>query len=343
MACFRQAVAVIAILHSCWVLDVYAYRIWLNSYQTHAIDAVATATAYGGSKSLEGSSPFVHMQYHMGPVLTSNIRAYIIWYGSWKSTQKTVIRDFLRSISKAARKPSVAQWWSTVQLYTDQTGANISKTVEIAGEHRDRYSHGKLLSRMSIQEVIRAAIGQNGSLPIDSKGGLYMVLSSEDVAMQDFCQAVCGFHYFTFPSIVGYTLPYAWIGNSAAQCPELCAYPFAVPSYMTGMTPLKPPNGDMGIDGMISVIGHELAELSSNPLINAWYAGDDPTAPTEIADLCEGIYGSGGGGSYMGSVLTDGMGASYNINGVRRRKYLLQWVWNPYLNYCAGPNAMDAV
>ncbi|WMV33882.1 hypothetical protein MTR67_027267 [Solanum verrucosum] len=54
---------------------------------------------------------------------------------------------------------------------------------------------------------------------------------------------------------------------------------------------------------MISVIAHEIAELSTNPLVNAWYAGEDPSFPVEIADLCEGIYGSGGGGSYTGQML----------------------------------------
>uniref|UniRef100_A0A7N2N1H4 Uncharacterized protein n=1 Tax=Quercus lobata TaxID=97700 RepID=A0A7N2N1H4_QUELO len=56
------------------------------------------------------------------------------------------------------------------------------------------------------------------------------------------------------------------------------------------------PNGEVGANGVISVITHELAEVLSSPLLNAWYAGDDPTAPTKIADLCVGVYGSGGGG-----------------------------------------------
>lgn len=324
-----------------------AYKIWLpqNPSPSDAASFMQNRNAQNesGSKRFEGSSPFVQMQYHMGPVLTSSIRVYIIWYGRWKSTQKVIIRDFLHSLSLGAisRKPSVSEWWSTVQLYTDQTGANISMSVMVAGEYHDHFSHGNILSRMSVQEVIRDSI-KNGTLRVDSSGGLYMVLTSEEVEMQDFCRAVCGFHYFTFPSIVGYTLPYAWIGNSAKQCPQYCAYPFAVPSYMIGFSPLKSPNSDIGVDGMISVIGHELSELSSNPLINAWYAGNDPTAPTEIADLCEGIYGTGGGGSYMGSVLLDRYGASYNMNGVKKRRYLVQWIWNPILNYCTGPNAVDA-
>ncbi|KAE8705320.1 hypothetical protein F3Y22_tig00110429pilonHSYRG00660 [Hibiscus syriacus] len=56
---------------------------------------------------------------------------------------------------------------------------------------------------------------------------------------------------------------------------------------------------------MLSVIGHEIAELATNPLVNAWYARQEPVAPVEIADFCEGIYGTGGGGSYTGQMLND--------------------------------------
>ena len=104
---------------------------------------------------------------------------------------------------------------------------------------------------------------------------------------------------------------------------------------------MRAPNGDAGVDGMISVIAHELAEVSSNPLVNAWYAGDDPTAPTEIADLCLGLYGSGGGGGYVGKVYKDSWGNGYNVNGVKGRRFLVQWVWNPVKRRCFGPNAMD--
>lgn len=142
---------------------------------------------------------------------------------------------------------------------------------------------------------------------------------------------------------MGSTLPYAWVGNSGKQCPQVCAYPFAVPGYMGGGGPgsLNLPNGDVGIDGMISVIGHELAELASNPLVNAWYAGSDPIAPTEIGDLCEGLYGSGGGGGYIGEVMKDGSGRTFNMHGVNGRKFLVQWIWSPVLKACAGPNALD--
>ncbi|CAA3008722.1 protein EXORDIUM-like 3 [Olea europaea var. sylvestris] len=298
---------------------------------------------FGGSKKYEGSSEFVRLKYHMGPVLTANITVYPIWYGVWKKSQKRIIREFISSFSAVdSKSPSVSGWWKTVRLYTDQTGANISRNVHIGEEKNDRfYSHGKSLTRLSVQSVIKSAVtATTRPLPINPKSGVYLLLTSDNVYVQDFCNNVCGFHYFTFPAIVGYTLPYAWVGNSAKLCPGVCAYPFAVPEYIPGLKAVKSPNDDVGVDGMISVIGHEIAELSTNPLVNAWYAGQDPVFPVEIADLCEGIYGTGGGGSYTGQMLNGKDGATYNMNGIRRR-FLVQWVWNPLVNYCTGPNALD--
>lgn len=287
----------------------------------------------------------------MGPVLTANITVHIIWYGKWQTPQKKIIREFISSISdpgptrgptRKPNRPSVSKWWRTVQLYTDQTGANISRTVHLGPEKNDRfYSHGKSLTRLSIQSVIKSAVtARTRPLPVNPKGGVYLLLTSDDVMVQDYCQNVCGFHYFTFPSIVGYTLPYAWVGNSGKLCPGMCAYPFAVPDYIPGLKAVKSPNDDVGVDGMISVIGHEIAEMATNPLVNAWYAGSDPIFPVEVADLCEGIYGTGGGGSYTGQMINDKDGATYNMHGIRR-KFLVQWIWNPLLNYCTGPNALD--
>ncbi|KAA8537240.1 hypothetical protein F0562_029718 [Nyssa sinensis] len=305
------------------------------------------------AKNYEGSSDLVDLEYHMGPVLAAPINLYIIWYGHWNPSHEATIRDFLYSLSSSAPFPSVADWWRTVQLYTDQTGSNITSNIVISGELYDStYSHGGYLSRLDIQSIIKTAVtSYPRPLPLNYRNGLYLVLTSSDVQVQDFCRAVCGFHYFTFPTIVGVTVPYAWVGYSGTQCPGTCAYPFAWPKYSgSGKPPpstdggnniMGSPNGDAGADGMISVIAHELAEVTSNPLVNAWYAGDDPTAPTEIADLCVGVYGSGGGGGYVGLVYKDRWGNGYNVNGVRGRRFLVQWVWNPVKRRCFGPNAIN--
>ncbi|CAL9058057.1 unnamed protein product [Musa banksii] len=292
----------------------------------------------------------VDLAYHMGPVLTSPVNIYTIWYGHWEAAPQGIIRDFLLSLSAPSPSPSVGDWWRTVRLYTDQTGSNVTGSFVLAGElHDSAYSHGATLSRLAIQSVIRSAVAAHPQrLPLDPRNGLYLVLTSPDVEVEDFCREVCGFHYFTFPAVVGVTVPYAWVGHSGSQCPGMCAYPFALPEYMVGVhnasggvRALGAPNRDVGADGMISVIAHELAETSSDPLINAWYAGDDPAAPAEIADLCVGVYGSGAGGGYVGSVFKGSEGEAYNLHGVNGRRFLVQWVWNPVKMTCFGPNAMD--
>ncbi|TKY51945.1 EXORDIUM 5 [Spatholobus suberectus] len=203
----------------------------LDTKPSHFNPQVPPLRTLSSSKRFEGSSEFVKLKYHMGPVLSSPVNIYLIWYGKWPQSQKLLIKDFLLSISasdrRAAPSPSVADWWRTVSLYTDQTGANISRSVSIAGEYADlRYSHGSHLTRLSVQEVIATAVRAK-PFPVDHRNGIYLILTAEDVTVEDFCRAVCGFHYFTFPSKVGYTLPYAWVGNSGKQCPEVCAYPFA--------------------------------------------------------------------------------------------------------------------
>ncbi|XP_071922352.1 protein EXORDIUM-like 7 [Coffea arabica] len=306
---------------------------------------------FNQAKNFEGSSNLVNLQYHMGPVLTSPINLYVIWYGHWNPAHQATIRDFLYSFSSPAPSPSVADWWRVVQLYTDQTGSNITSNIILKGEFFDwKYSHGTYLTRLSMQSIIKTALSSHpNALPLNYNNGLYLILTSSNVKVQEFCRAVCGFHYFTFPSIVGVTVPYAWVGYSGTQCPGMCAYPFAWPEYSGKPPPsgnggndlMKAPNGDAGVDGMISVIAHELAEVSSNPLVNAWYAGDDPTAPTEIADLCLGVYGTGAGGGFVGVVYKDSWGNGFNVNGVKGRKFLVQWVWNPVRRRCFGPNALD--
>ncbi|CAK9140164.1 unnamed protein product [Ilex paraguariensis] len=305
---------------------------------------------YNRPINFEGSSDLVDLQYHMGPVLASPINIYIIWYGLWNPNHRATIRDFIYSLSSSAPYPSVSDWWRTIQLYTDQTGSNITGSISLSDEfYDDKYSQGRYLTRLSMQNIIENAVSSLPPLPLNYRNGLYLVLTSSDVQVQEFCRAVCGFHYFTFPAIVGVTVPYAWVGYSGTQCPGMCAYPFAWPNYSGKPPPssnganniMSAPNGDAGTDGMISVIAHELAEVSSNPLVNAWYAGDNPTAPTEIADLCVGVYGSGGGGGFVGAVYKDSWGNGYNVNGVKGRRFLVQWVWNPVKGRCFGPNAMN--
>ncbi|MFS7977218.1 putative protein EXORDIUM [Helianthus anomalus] len=121
------------------------------------------------------------------------------------------------------------------------------------------------------------------------------------------------------------------------MCPSLCAYPFVILDYVRGaVKPLKSPNGEVGVDVMIRVIVHEMAEMATDPSVNAWYANSDPADPVEIADLCIGKYGGGGGLGYIGEVRRDANGAVFNVYRIRRR-FLIQWVWSYVADDCVGP------
>lgn len=104
--------------------------------------AVRCAPVYGPDYLVDGNQ-LVDMQYHMGPVLSASpTNLYLIWYGRWDPAAQSVIRDFLASLSSsssgAAPFPSVSDWWArTPRLYTDQTGANVTGTFVVAGEHSD--------------------------------------------------------------------------------------------------------------------------------------------------------------------------------------------------------------
>ena len=45
----------------------------------------------------------------------------------------------------------------------------------------------------------------------------------------------------------------------------------------------KAPNGDVGVDGMVSIFAHELAEAASDPHLDAW--ADE--GGNENADKCQ--------------------------------------------------------
>ncbi|KAI3664933.1 hypothetical protein L6452_43546 [Arctium lappa] len=297
-------------LHSCHLLFLICFSFLATIFSN------AQSNQFKGSNNYEGSSNLLDLQYHMGPILTSPIKIYIIWYGNWNPNHQSTIKDFIYSLSSSSSaSPSAFEWWQTVRLYTDQTGSNITESISLSGEFIDsRYSHGKFLTRLSIQSVIKTSLNtMYRPLPLNYNN-------------------------------VGVTLPYAWVGDSGTQCPGVCAYPFAWPKYSGTPSGNKDimgaPNGDPGTEGMISVIAHELAEVSTNPFVNAWYAGNDPSAPDEVADLCVGVYGSGAGGGFVGHVYKDKMGNGYNLNGVKGRRFLVQWVWDPIKKSCFGPNAI---
>lgn len=203
--------------------------------------------------------------FHGGPVMgTPNV--YLIWYGNWNQANASdtpmgqqIIRDFLYGIS------------GSNYYLTNTSFGTPSGTVILKGEYTDKYSQGGRLLDSKVQAVVTHAI--TVSLPRDANG-IYFVLTSSDVAeTSGFCSKYCGWH--TRGTISGSDIKYAFVGN-AYRCLNACA------AQTVG------PNGNAGVDGMVSVIAHELEETNTDPDLNAWFDSNG----AEDADKCAWTFGS---------------------------------------------------
>ncbi|KAG6585299.1 Protein PHOSPHATE-INDUCED 1, partial [Cucurbita argyrosperma subsp. sororia] len=272
--------------------------------------------------------PPVAIGYHNGTLLDGDVPVSILWYGKFTAAHKAVLVDFLLSLNSktdaaAGNAPPVSHWWSTVQVYMKRAGKEEARVILANQVTDDSYSIGKLLKKLQISELSRRAGSKHG--------GVTLVLTAEDVAVEGFCMSSCGFHDWDHKL----KSAFIWVGNSVSQCPGQCAWPFHQPIYGPQTPPLIPPNADVGLDGMIINIATLLAGTATNPFGDGYYLGS-PAAPLEVATACPGVYGKGAYPGYAGDLLQDGTtGSSYNAVGVGTRKYLLPALYDPVTAQCS--------
>ncbi|CAK9873015.1 unnamed protein product [Sphagnum jensenii] len=335
----------------CWWLFLLCVSLIFVCNSSISSNSVATVEArpsslfsvldYGASarklSSLVNTSLVI--PYHDGPLLSGKtLSVYVIWYGSFTPVQQAIVRDLLASFqgSSVNQQPSVSGWWTTTANYKDASNTVVG-TVQMQGEIEIGIgSLGTSLQRTDLETLVLQSLE---TFPIDAEA-IYLVLTAEDVLVQDFCMSSCAFHFFTTaqPATNSLELPYAWVGNSAIQCPGQCAWPYAPPQYgPQGAQALIPPNGDVGMDGMCINIGTMLAGTATDPFNNGYYQGD-PAAPLEAATACTGIFGAGAYPGYAGQLLQDRItGASFNAYGVNNREFLLPAIWDPSTLQCTPP------
>lgn len=237
------------------------------------------------------------ISYHGGPVMGTPT-PYLIWYGNWNQSNgsdtaagQQIVRDLIHGLSGS-------NYYVTNASYSGVTGS-----LNASQETTDAYSQGSSLSDSQIATIVSNAIQHLGPAGGDSNG-IYFVLTSSDVnATSGFCTQYCGWHAHS-TSIAGTNdIKYAFVGN-ANRCLSACA------AQTVG------PNGNAGVDGMVSVIAHEMEETNTDPDLNAWFDAKG----AEDADKCAWTFGS--------SQMKDANGAYYNmtlpaISG-GTRNYLIQ-------------------
>lgn len=230
-------------------------------------------------------SPIIN---HGGPVMLHTPVAYLIWYGNWNQSNgsdtaagKQLVKDFLTGLSNSPY----------FQINTTYAATGF---VTLGSETVDTGSLGKRLSDNNIRTIVTNAIN-SGKLPLN-EDGVYFVLTSSDIAKTGFCNQYCGWH--TYTTIGTTTVKYSFVGN-ANRCLSNCA------AQSVG------PNGNAGVDGMLSVVAHELEESVSDPKLNAWY----DSSGAENADKCAWTFGQ--------SLQQASNGAYYNMT-MNGKNYLIQ-------------------
>lgn len=233
--------------------------------------------------------------YNGGPVMVDATN-YIIWYGlHWNDNPgKGIVERFIIDFSESP-------WMETVSTYYAPDGRNVSSKLKYGGSTEDTISRGTSLYWRDISLIVEGAIA-SGKLPLDVDG-IYHVLTSWEVDVEDFKRNICGRHGSTY--VQGKLIKYEFTGDAGNI---LACQPMGFG-----------PNGLSGADGMISVIAHEIAEVMTDP------CADNPGCRLgwvdeqrgEIADLCGWKYGQ---------VYRTSNGAWANAR-IRDVDYLIQQNW----------------
>ncbi len=229
---------------------------------------------------------------HGGPVMTTPT-TYLIWYGNWNQSNGSdtpagqgIVRDFLHGLSGSA-------YFQINTTYGGPSGMiNAGSETTVSARANSRMTDNDVFS------VVSNAITSH-KLPADPNG-VYFVLTSSDIAKSGFCNQYCGWH--TDGTVNGVDIKFSFVGN-ANRCLNNCA------AQTVG------PNGNAGVDGMVSVIAHELEESNTDPDLNAWYDKNG----AENADKCAWTFGQN---------QSIANGAYYNMTlptiGGSTRNYLVQ-------------------
>lgn len=239
-----------------------------------------TAPAPTAGSTAAASSP---ISYHGGAVMPSLSKVVIIWYGNWKQSNNTdtaagqqIIRDAIygMSVPNAVSNYSgiTTGYGSVLGQYTDSSGAAVSQAssatlVEYTQAASAAYG-GKRLTDASVFALVKAYAGTG------DPNAIYLVLSSSDIAESSgFLTKYCGWH--SYGTVGSNKVKYGFIGN-----PNKSLSACAVQTVS--------PNGNAAVDGMISVIAHELVEAVTDPYLNAWYNASG----AENSDMCSWTFGS---------------------------------------------------
>ena len=261
----------------------------VNDQNNNSIFFAPTA---GSTSALSSSNK---LTYHSGGTVFSTPTVYLIFYGNWAQTNGTdnaagvsLIQTFFQHLGGSPYFMINSHYVGSANAISGNVTYGGSKTVT-------GYPNGTTLSDATVQTVVQNAINGGFGPAGGDTNGLYFVLTSSDVnESSGFCTNYCGWHFNG--TINSKNIKYGYVGN-AARCITSCA------AQSTS------PNGNPGVDGMISVLAHETEEATTDADGNAWYA----KSGNENGDDCAWTFGTtfkAPNGSYANATLN---GVNYLI------------------------------
>jgi hypothetical protein len=241
-------------------------------------------------------SPTIH--WNGGPIMTGSPNVHLIWYGNWAQNNgsdnaagQQIVRDYMHGVGGSPY----------LQINSGYTGSNgqVSGMLGSTSEATVGYTNGKRLRDNDISKIVGDYITSTGRKDTNA---VYFVLTSSDVAeTSGFCNRYCGWH--TSGTIAGANIKYSFVGN-ANRCLSSCA------------AQTTSPNNNPGVDGMVSVVAHELEEALTDPNPSSGWTDANGA---ENADKCAWTFGA--------NLPQAANGSFYNItlNGVSGpRNFLVQ-------------------
>lgn len=239
--------------------------------------------------------------YHNGPVMTNPTAIYIIYYGnSFAGNNRTnIINNFAANVWNTS-------WYNIQSTYGANTKPFLANFTVITGN-----PNGTSLSDAAILNIITSKMA-DGTFPTSTDAVYFLITDAAVTASSGFCTSYCGWH-----SVATYkatAIKYSFVGD-AGRCPTSCS---------VFSSTVKPPNGDVGMDGAVSVFAHELVETTSDPNLNAWY----DSRGNENGDKCAWTFGTTA--KIAATVVWPYPGATYNLvvpTPTGNKPYYVQQNW----------------
>jgi hypothetical protein len=253
--------------------------------------SVLPSRVHAQASKQAGGNP---ISYHKGKVMTAagGVKAYYIYYGDWSGGGQPILNDFASNLGGSP-------YWRTNTGYYDAAKKYVSSNVTFGGAVTAQTNLGNALSDGDILTIVSNEITSNRvTKDVD---GVYFLLTGKGVtATSGFLTQYCGWH--TYANIGGTSIKYSFVGNADGPSLGSCAAQTAAS-----------PNGNPGVDAMVSVLAHELEEAATDPELNAWFDGRG----YENADKCAWTFGT----TYKAA---NGSIANMKLGG---RDYLVQRNW----------------